>query len=86
MPRDGEINTFVRTILNSADAIALLQPLFTGTGYSVTGVAVEKVLVMPVAGIEWLESPRKELVPFDALTHLKLEKDRDHSDPHSTRK
>ncbi len=73
-PRTGEINAFVRTILTSADAIALLQSLFDGTGYTVTGVSVEKVLVMPANGIAWLDTSRTGLVPFDALTHVTLER------------
>jgi hypothetical protein len=70
LPRNGAINGFVRTILSSVDAIALLQPLFDGTSYTVTGVSVEKVLVAPADSIAWLETSRTDLVPYDALTHI----------------
>ena len=72
LPRNGAINGFVHTILSSADTIALLQPLFDGTGYTVTGVSVEKVLVARADSIAWLETSRADLVPYDALTHVIL--------------
>ena len=73
--QDGEINAFVRAIFTSADAIALLRALLDGTAYTVTGVSVEKVLVAPANSIGWLENSRTDLVPYDAMIHLNLQKE-----------
>jgi hypothetical protein len=75
LPGAGGINEFVRRILSTPDALALLQPAFDGTGYTVTGVSVEKVLVVPANSISWLEIPGTVLVPYDALTHVQLKKE-----------
>ncbi len=74
MPRNGDINGFVRSTLTTPAALALLQSVFEGTGYTVTGVSVEKVLVLPANSMPWLETSHTELVPFDALTFVRLER------------
>ena len=75
LPRASGNNEFVRRILSTPAALALLQPVFDGTGYTVTDVSVEKVLMVPANRISRLELPQADLVPYDALTHLILSRE-----------
>jgi len=71
-PRAGSVNEFARGILSTPSALALLQSAFEGTGYTVTGVSVEKILVAPANSVAWLENSRADLVPYDAMTHVTI--------------
>lgn len=68
------INAFVAGILSSPGLLSQIQEPFAGTGYTVTGVSVEKVLVGKADDIEWLEINTAKLAPYDVMVHFILEK------------
>ena len=68
------INAFVAELLSSAELLSQIQEPFTGTGYTVRGATVEKVLIGKANEIEWLEINTASLVPYDVMVHFILEK------------
>ena len=73
-PRSGYINQLVRDILSAPELISQIQEPFAGSGYTVSGASVEKVLVTKANEIDWLDIHEPVLVPYDALTHFILKK------------
>jgi hypothetical protein len=73
-PVTGFINHFVSDLLTEPEFTDRMQEVFAGTGYTVTGASVEKVLVARADEIAWLEINQPELVPYDALVHFRLKK------------
>jgi len=72
--KDGDINSFVRHILESPELLQQIQEPFADTGYTVTGASVEKVLITKANEIPWLELSESVLVPYDAMIHYILQK------------
>ena len=73
-PKTGYINQLVRDILSAPDLLQQIQESFNGSGYTVVGASVEKVLVARANEIDWLELHESGFVPYDALTHFILKK------------
>jgi hypothetical protein len=73
-PRSGYINRLVGDILSAPEVISQIQESFAGSGYTVVGASVEKVLVTRANEIDWLDIDEPVLVPYDALTHFILKK------------
>ena len=73
-PRTGYINKLVRDILSAPEIVGQIQESFAGSGYTVVGASVEKVLVTKANEIDWLDIHEPVLVPYDALTHFILKK------------
>ena len=68
------INHFVRDVLSTPELLTRIQEPFVGSGYTVVGASVEKVLVSKANEIAWLDIHESALVPYDALTHFILKK------------
>ena len=73
-PKTGYINQLVRDILSAPDLVEQIQASFAGSGYTVVGASVEKVLVTKANEIDRLELHEPVLVPYDALVHFILKK------------
>jgi len=73
-PAAGDINQYVRDVLSAPDLLGRIQEPFAGSGYTVVGASVEKVLVSRASDIEWLETDDPALVPYDAMVHFILHK------------
>jgi len=74
IPRNGNINGFVRKLANEAAIYEELRPVFGQAGLSLELTSVEKVLVLPAAQLPFFEMLKKEGVrardrlPFDCQT------------------
>jgi len=73
-PGSGYNNGLVRDILSAPEVLNQIQESFAGSGYTVVGASVEKVLVTRANEISWLRIDEPVLVPYDALTHFILKK------------
>ena len=71
-PKEGDINAFVRELLTAPELLQQVQVPFTGSGYTVVGVSVEKVLVVKANEIQYLEIDEPVLLPYDAMVHFIL--------------
>ena len=68
------INAFVAGILSAPELLNQIQVPFAGTGYTVSGATVEKVLIGKANEIKWLGINSAVLVPYDVMVHFTLEK------------
>ncbi|MBI4005389.1 MAG: hypothetical protein HY356_01865 [Gammaproteobacteria bacterium] len=76
-PKAGDMNSFVRKLLSFPELLKQIQEPFIGTGYTVIGASIEKVLVAKANEIKWLEINEPVLVPYDAMVHYILKKHED---------
>jgi hypothetical protein len=70
--RTGDLNGWVASTLSAPLMIQRLAAPFFGTGYAVTSVSVEKVLVGEAEGLVRGAAPPGLRVPFDAQLWLRL--------------
>jgi hypothetical protein len=68
------INAFVAGILSGPEILEQIQQPLNGTGYTVNGVSVEKVLIGKASEIEWLDINEPVMVPYDVMVHYILNK------------
>lgn len=74
-PRAAEINSYVSRLLSSRQLLAQFSPAFSGSGYKIVDVNVEKVLVgtsRDVPGYSGALQAQAGRVPFDAMLWFRL--------------
>lgn len=70
----GDINAYVARILSSAEVLRQFQPALGRSGYQVTAVSVEKVLVGGVENVPFYPGKKAHgHIPFDAQVRLRLQ-------------
>lgn len=70
-----DLYSYVRSILDTKEVITQFEETFGNSGYRVTSVTIEKVLVGPFHDIPFYQGPTQSgKFPYDALIWLSLEK------------
>jgi hypothetical protein len=78
VPRNGDVNGFVRTLANDAKIYEELRPVFRQFGLTLELASVEKVLVLPAGRLPFFESLRhrgvraRDKVPFDCMAWFSI--------------